>query len=118
MTSKRLAENDVKNDIKASKRHTDVMNESRLNPPCKMTFPCTGQSHANPVEYASNWNSRSKPPTLDERLLHRLMTISGFEPGPQRWQVGVLLLSFLGFFTKLYKQNVQCNPFAYLWLLQ
>ena len=54
LTSKRLAETDVnmrqdvKHDVKRQNRHTDVMHESRLAPPCKTTLPSPGRAHGNP----------------------------------------------------------------------
>ena len=35
-------------------RHTDVMYENRLTPPCKTTFPSPGRVHGNPGRVCKN----------------------------------------------------------------
>ena len=61
LTTKLVAENDIKTDVRMSKRHPDIMHENchltphlcKTTPPlCKTTFPCTGSATEIPVGYA------------------------------------------------------------------
>ena len=70
LTSKRLAETDVK----LSERCPDVIHESSLTPTCKTTFLCTGQSHGNSCRVCKKWLS-SLFNSLICRILSSLLSL-------------------------------------------